>query len=939
MTIKRWLIITVFVLFLLTGCTQVTTSLSTSTLSTNTTTSNSQTTTTSTTTSSTTTETVPEIGTVTGLEDVTVIRNHYFHVLKGVLALSSTGEDITPYVTISGSVDYGTLGTYQLQYAIQYNESHYQHTRTITVVDGTYIAPTGSRTTGASETVVLGEGSYRTGTASAITHPINPAFIEADLLSSAVPSNGWWTTLLVANYGNSNGIYTNPLKSSFSNEGVEITNVGEGFVQYWNPGGLQTMAQFSLSLKDLFLKPGSLALGYTTKVIDYSDTSVKVSMRNNSSNEDEMVVTYAQGSPYIFAEVAEKENITLTAGTNGVDNYEYYDLSGNKINALSYTGNSIIIKMVRRHIGYDCSPPANVGMALYADRYFLISTPDNTEFTMSSGNHPFNLMNRITMDLGDGNYLSVAAIPSLSEAQFYHDHGFAFVASSTVSYQVNHEESLVDTFYTMNVQNMNGSNPSLLLALLPHQYQYSDAILSNHTIRTVRGTLKLLTANSFSTQLAFNGMLPGFTLPDNLEYSEASITSYLNDLNTRTLISDSENFLNADAPYWNGKALYPLSQGLIIADQIGNTLLKDEYIAKLKYLLTDWYTYSGTSDTKYLYYNRPWGSVYYSDNEFNTAGELSDHAFTHGYLIYASAVVAMYDPTFLTEYGAMVDVLLNDYMYPVKGDTNYAYLRSFDAWAGHSWAHGFGSFAEGNNLESTSEALNSWVGGYLWGLATNDTDRIDAAIYGFVTEFSAIREYWFDYDEENWSEDYSNYASVAGMVWGGKFDYATWFGANPTFIYGIQWLPNGEYLTNYAINAGDLAKLQAIFEDYLDAKNGTIDTWYSNMWSVLAIYNPEGALAAFDATKILGDDYPSELSGAYWMIHALASLGIRTETIKMQSNNVVASTIYLNDDGTMYAMVWNPSALEQSITFVYEDHTIFETTVAAKSFTRIELPA
>lgn len=930
MTIKRLLTLSVVILFIFTGCTQVTT---TTTLpqGTNTVTTNDTTTTTLTT-------QTPLIGEVTGLEDEAVIKNHYFHVLKGVQALSSTGEDITSYINISGSVDYGTVGTYDLVYSMDYFGDVFQETRTITVAEGTYVAPTGSRPTGGSETIVLDEGSYRTGTESSLTHPINPAFIEADLLSRAVPSNSWWTTLLVGNYGNSNGIYTNPLKSSFSNEGVEITNVGEGFVQYWNPGGLQTMAQYSISLKDLFLKTDSLSLGYTTKVIDYSDTSVKVAMRNNSSSEDKMVVTFAQGSPYIFAEVAQKENVTIIAGTNGVDNYEYYDLSGTKINTLTYTGNAIILKMVRRHIGYECTPPANVGMPLYADRYFLISTPNNTDFTISSGNHPFGLNNKITMDLGTGNYLSVSAIPSLTEAAFYHSHADAFVTRGTVSYDVNHHNSVVTTDYRMNVQTMGSIQKSALIALMPHQYQYSNALLTNHEVRTVRGSLKLMENNAFQTEIEFNGMLPGFTLPDNEEFSLSSITTYLNDLNTRTLVTDTENFLNADAPYWNSKALYPLSQGLIIADQTNNTSLKADYIAKLRYLLTDWYTYSGATDTKYLYYNKPWGSVYYSDNEFNTAGELSDHAFTHGYLIYASAVLAMYDSSFISEYGEMVDVLLNDYMYPVKGDSNYAYLRSFDSWAGHSWAHGFGSFAEGNNLESTSEALNSWVGGYLWALATQDQARIDAAIYGFVTEFSAIREYWFDYDEENWSEDYSTYASVAGMVWGGKFDYATWFGANPTFIYGIQWLPNGEYLTNYGINADDLAKLQLIFEDYLDAKNNVIDTWYSNMWSVLAIYNPESAIAAFDASKILNDDYPSELAGAYWMINALSSLGIRTDTVKMHSNNLVASTIYMNDDGSIYAMVWNPTSIEQTIQFYNNSAFVYQTKVQANTFTKIEIP-
>lgn len=877
------------------------------------------------------------IESIFGIEDVQVIRNHYFHPLKGVSAIADSGKDITSSINLSGSVDFGTVGSYILTYNLQYGEDSRTLIRTVDVVEGTYQAPVGSRPVASLSQVVLGEGSYRTGTATSIIHPINPAFIEADLLNRAIPSNGWWTSLLVANYGNSNGIYTNPLRSAFSNEGVEITNVGEGFVQYWNPQNLQTMAQYSISLKDVFLKTGSLNEGYVTKVIDYGASSVKVALRNVASNEDEMVVTYAQGSPYVFAEVADKSSVTLTAGTNGVDNYEFYDLNGNQITASAFTGDAVILKMVKRHIGYVCTPPANVGSPLYADRYFLINTPDNTEFTFGSANHPFNLNNRITMSLGDGNYLSVAAIPSLSEAGFYHDYGYSVIAGSATDYQVDHQNSSVTTAYHMNVQSFEGAFTSAAVALMPHQYNHSEAILTPHTFRTVRGTLKVMTGTVFETKLDFNGLLPGFTLPSNDAFSAIDTESYLADLDSRTELADTENFLNSDVPYWNSKALYPLSQGAIIADQNGNIAYRDEFILKLKSILTDWFTYSSDSDERYLYYNRAWGSVYYSDNEFNTAKELSDHSFTHGYLIYASAVVAMYDPDFISEYGEMVDFLLDDYLFEDQGDPKYAYLRSFDPWAGHSWAHGFGTFAEGNNLESSSEALNSWVAGYLWGLATDDITRVDAAIYGFVTELSAVKEYWFDYFETNWSPDYSDYASVAGMVWGGKFDYATWFGANPTFIYGIQWLPSGEYLTNYALDATETAKLSSIFSNYLAAKGGTIDTWFSNMWTVKAIFDPQGAITAFDAAKILSDDYPAELSGAYWMINALDSLGKRTTDMKMEIHSRVASSCYENASGDIVAMVWNPSGTTQTVRFY--DNSGFSTTreVAKNSFTTITL--
>jgi NAD(P)H-dependent FMN reductase len=101
-----------------------------------------------------------------------------------------------------------------------------------------------------------------------------------DLLDRPVPTNQWWTALAMSNYGNSNGIYNNPLRSSFSNAGVEVTQSGEGFTQFWNPEGNQTIAQFSLALKDFNMKPSSLSASYQTRVIDYSDNTVKVAMRN-----------------------------------------------------------------------------------------------------------------------------------------------------------------------------------------------------------------------------------------------------------------------------------------------------------------------------------------------------------------------------------------------------------------------------------------------------------------------------------------------------------------------------------------------------------------------------------------------------------------------------------------------------------------------------------
>ena len=905
-----------------------------------TTTTHEQTTTTQTTTTQTTTEIItnPEISTVLGLEDSEVIVNHYFNPMENVQILTTEGEDITHLLEINGFVNYGEIGTYTITYNIEFGGESIVQERVITVANGVYSVPTGSRPAATSGIQLLASGSFYSGSNYNIEHPTAPVFIEKDLLDTAVPSTSWWTSLLVANYGGSNGLYTNPLRVAYSNEGMEITNPEDGFVQYWNVDGIQTIAQFPIALKDTYLKSTDLNSGYETKVIDYSDNHVKVAMRNVGSYTDHMVTTLAQGSPYVFVEVANKDSLYYVFDVNGVDNYEYYDVDGNLITTATHTSDSIIVKLVHRHSGYEGAPPQQLGMPEYSDKYYLINAPENTTFTITSNGHPFGLNNRLNMSLGNGNYISIAAINDLTEANYYHEHGYSFIQDSSVTFDINYQDSLVNTYYHYVTSSYrNDMSENIVLALMPHHYKNSSVTTSDYSYRTVRGTLKLMEGSFFETELSFHGLLPGYTLPTNDEFSAVSAVSYLENLDLQIDISDTEGFINSEGPYWNSKALYPLSQGIIIADQLGETELKESFISKLRYLLEDWFTYTDSSDEKFLYYNNSWGSVYYSNNDFSTATGLSDHSFTHGYLIYASSVLAMYDQDFVDNYGAMVDLLLNDYMYPEKDNETFEYLRNFDTWAGHSWAHGFGTFAEGNNLESTSEGLNSWNGGYLWALATNDSARMEAAIYGFATELSAIKEYWFDYDETNWDPAYGDYVDVAGIVWGGKHDYATWFGANPTFIYGIQWLPTGEFLTSYALDDSEFTKLSGIFQTYLDAKNGTIDTWYSNMWAIEAIVDPIQALADFNASLILGDDYPNELAGSYWMIHSLVSLNRRNSDVWMGIQMGVSSSIYELDNGDIVAMVWNTSSEVQTIEFYNEEGLLSQHTIEANTFTNITL--
>ncbi len=148
----------------------------------------------------------------------------------------------------------------------------------------------------------------------------------------------------------------------------------------------------------------------------------------------------------------------------------------------------------------------------------------------------------------------------------------------------------------------------------------------------------------------------------------------------------------------------------------------------------------------------------------------------------------------------MVKLLIRDISSPNHDDAMFPFLRSFEPYAGHSWAPGHAKFGDGNNNESSSEAMSAWYGIILCGAATGNRSLRDLGIYLYTTEMHAIRDYWFDATDQYHHPDYT--PSVVTMVWGGKGARETWFSANPELVHGINWLPmhgGSLYLGHYGI--------------------------------------------------------------------------------------------------------------------------------------------
>ncbi|KAJ1933223.1 hypothetical protein EC988_009194, partial [Linderina pennispora] len=140
----------------------------------------------------------------------------------------------------------------------------------------------------------------------------------------------------------------------------------------------------------------------------------------------------------------------------------------------------------------------------------------------------------------------------------------------------------------------------------------------------------------------------------------------------------------------------------------------------------------------------------------------------------------------------LLDLFARDYCNPrAQADGHFPAMRNFDFFDGHSWAAGLFAFADSRNQESTSEAINAYYAAYLYALATGRTQLAWYVRAILQLEARTSRIYWHvgDIGSSIYPDTYSNDKAVVGILWAGKYDFATFFSADPACIYGIQFLP------------------------------------------------------------------------------------------------------------------------------------------------------
>ncbi|KAJ2866960.1 hypothetical protein GGI22_001161 [Coemansia erecta] len=323
-------------------------------------------------------------------------------------------------------------------------------------------------------------------------------------------------------------------------------------------------------------------------------------------------------------------------------------------------------------------------------------------------------------------------------------------------------------------------------------------------------------------------------------------------------------------PYFFGKALARAARIALIADEVGDNASCQHAVDRAAAWVEPWIC--GTNSNN-IVYDTEWRGIVTRAGLHDPGadfgqGRYNDHHFHYGYFVYAAAVLARLRPQWLDQRRrAFIDLLARDYCTPAaQADPAFPQLRCFDMYDGHSWASGLFCFADSRNQESTSEAINAYYGSYLYAQITGRPQLAHYMRAVLQLEARATRTYWHLGDLESlYPARYAHDKAIVGVLWSTKADYATFFGANPEFIYGIQLLP-------YTPASALILKrpwVASIWPQYLAAvsQNAQSQEWREIIDLALAVVDKK---AAFDRIRntTAHDDGNSASNAYYWVATA-----------------------------------------------------------------------
>lgn len=543
----------------------------------------------------------------------------------------------------------------------------------------------------------------------------------------------------------------------------------------------------------------------SAEINDYSDLGVSYNLKGESG-ETILTADFVQGSPYVLVSNYDSININIDDGDiteNTEDTYYYRSKSRNELVYGVRSNNTI--KNDGEVIKIDSTNSTGVTSVFVAD---------NTTNLKKVGQYAFSRP------------LDVRATG--------HVEGGKAVTTLSLNYDESRQSETV-------------------LGILPSQ--------------KVKDGQRLFSLNSIRGEMSF------YLVGRELEV-ETDAVEPVEELEIKNLTEEDKDLIkdklkediqfttpSTGGSYFGGKRLARTARLIEIADAIGDEESKKEVLSTLKNDLIDWFDYKTSEKDKYFLYDPQMkGLVAYSP-EFDS-DSYNDHHFHYGYFIYASSVLAKYDQDFKNNYSDFVDLIIRDIAATNPDDGYFPYMRNFDFYEGHSWASGFLFGPDGNNQESTSEAINAWYAMWKWSKVTGDEKLENWSQYLYSEEVNSAKYYWLNHDNFIGPDQYE--FDKASIIWGGKYEYNTFFSQDPLAIEGIQYLPftpGSLYLYDPEIIERDYQNIKSEL-DYDDKK-----IWLDLNYMYYGMNRGFDIASQEQLDKVLLDDGNSRSNLFYWLMY------------------------------------------------------------------------
>ncbi len=674
----------------------------------------------------------------------------------------------------------------------------------------------------------VGLGNYLTADGTKV--PGEKAWVTPDF-TQPITSPNWWSTLMTSQF--SGNMFSHPLSMRASAKGLEIGY--PGVPGYATANGFAALhnANVTVGIEGLTAD--------AARVASYSHFSVTSRWQGAGKT---LEATFGHGLPFV-----------------------YFKVTG---------GNAVIT------LGAGATQFANQGNVIgvsIGGKAFGIFAPTGSTWTGTT---------TLSSSLAGKDYLSIAALPEGTPAalEFYKKYAYSFVKKTVVTWGYVEATANLVSNYSVITEVKEGTEQGTVFALLRHQWMAASTPLTNYTYKSARGEMKVATGTSFSTTMAFNGILPA--LP-NVGADPTQLDKLLSQIPTSAGDGDS---------YSGGKSFGRLAALIPILEGRGNTAKRTELVKALEKGLESWFTTGGNQQ---LYFYKGFSTLIGYPASFHSDDRLADHHFHYGYFLMAAATIAAWDPDWVktSNWGGMVEMLIRDVNSWDDNDPMFARFKYFDAYEGHGWADGIGFENDGNNQESSSESMNFNAALILYGMNTGNKMLRDMGIFMYVNETRAIEQYWWDVDKQVFPAAFTHQS--VGMVWSNGGTYATWFSNNPSQIQAINFFP---------IAAGSLyigRRPDHILPNYEEGFPG--GSWKDIYYEYLAFADPDKAVANYGTgTNPEAGETPAH---TYYLLKSLQAVGL----LNTQVTASIPSYAVFDKAAVRSYTAYNPSSAPVTVTF------------------------